>query len=508
MMSLTWYLLGLLTVASGWGLLQLSQRYRLNWLSWSGLLIGVTLILFCIAWSVGSVLEGVPRAAAMGLLFFGLGGIVVLAVTGRYITARMSKKQPATQMIRPAPPVIQARLKTADRAGDLSTLEKNLWIALGRLALISLVLAFFLGMMREGEDYETIIRLKYPEIKLTRINDNPPVFQMGEKIGDMGNYIMIQEGQGYGGPFLIGIRIMDDAKIHEVMLLDNRETPAFIKKVDDARFPEQFVGKPVSDDFIVGRDVDAVSGATVSTRAGTMAIRSGAHIAATQYFKLKPTWQKVPWNLGVGEILIALIFILAFVPSIHQKAPWKQLYMLGSLTIVGFYMNASISVSSLANLAQGYIPPLREHIVWWVLVFGSVLAIVFYGKNVYCYRICPFFWVEWLLAKVGGGKLKMSPALQKRSGYAANFCLWASLMLIFLSGHPGLGSYEPFAMMFSLNGVGVQWYILPLALIGSFFLSTFWCRFFCPVGNTFRHMLSWRRRVLEKFKRRPKSAEA
>jgi hypothetical protein len=43
------------------------------------------LVLFSIAWAVASVTEGVPRSAAMGLLLFGLGGIVVLTVTWRYI---------------------------------------------------------------------------------------------------------------------------------------------------------------------------------------------------------------------------------------------------------------------------------------------------------------------------------------------------------------------------------------------------------------------------------------
>jgi polyferredoxin len=171
-------------------------------------------------------------------------------------------------------------------------------------------------------------------------------------------------------------------------------------------------------------------------------------------------------------------------------------------------MNASISISSLAGLAMGFIPPMKEHIVWWVLVMGSVLAVVLLGKNVYCYRICPFFWVEWLLNKIGGGQIKLSSVLQQRSRYVANFCLWAALMIIFLSSYPGLGNYEPFAMMFSLDGVGVQWYLLPLALVGSFFLSSFWCRFFCPVGYGFTHLLSWRRRLVEKFKPKDKVTEA
>jgi NosR/NirI family transcriptional regulator, nitrous oxide reductase regulator len=510
MMSLTWYVLGLLTVASGEGLRQVNQRYRLDWIAWCGLLSGIGALLFCIAWAVGAYLEGVPRAAAMGLLLFGLGGIVILALVSKYINARVEKREVKVS-------VSPAAVAMADKAtrtvpvqriisAPISATEKQIWTILGRLAYLSLIIALFLGLMSDGKDYESMLHLKFPEVKLTKLRENPTVFRIGAE--DSGNYALIQEGQGYGGPFVIGLRIMEDARVHGVALFDNKETPAFLDKIEKANFAAQYVGKHVSDDFLVGEDVDVVSGATVSTRAATMAVRNGAHIAATEYFKLKPTWKQVPWNLGLGEILIILMFGLAFVPKIHQTTPWKYLYMAASLVIVGFYMNASISISSLSGLALGFIPPLKEHIVWWVLVMGSVLAVVLLGKNVYCYRICPFFWVEWILHKIGASQIKLSPGLQQRSRYVANFCLWAALMVIFLSSHPGLGNYEPFAMMFSLDGVGVQWYLFPLALVGSFFLSNFWCRFFCPVGYSFTHLLSWRRRLLEKFSAKEKTTEA
>jgi polyferredoxin len=73
-------------------------------------------------------------------------------------------------------------------------------------------------------------------------------------------------------------------------------------------------------------------------------------------------------------------------------------------------------------------------------------------------------------------------------------------MTSFLASHPALGSYEPFAMMFSLNGVGIQWFLLPLALIGSFFMSTFWCRFFCPCGHALTKLRQYRKKILDTFK--------
>jgi hypothetical protein len=37
---------------------------------------------------VGAVLEGVPRAGSMGLLIFGLSGIVILTLTGRFVISQ------------------------------------------------------------------------------------------------------------------------------------------------------------------------------------------------------------------------------------------------------------------------------------------------------------------------------------------------------------------------------------------------------------------------------------
>jgi hypothetical protein len=41
--------------------------------------------MFGIAWSASSVLEGVPRSGSMGMLFFGGGGLVFLAIARKFI---------------------------------------------------------------------------------------------------------------------------------------------------------------------------------------------------------------------------------------------------------------------------------------------------------------------------------------------------------------------------------------------------------------------------------------
>jgi polyferredoxin len=107
-----------------------------------------------------------------------------------------------------------------------------------------------------------------------------------------------------------------------------------------------------------------------------------------------------------------------------------------------------------------------------------------------------------MLRKISGSKMNPSRAVIKRSKLVVNFLLWLSLMAIFLSRLPSAGAYEPFAMMFSLEGIGIQWYILPLALIGSFFMSNFWCRFFCPAGRALTTLVKLRGRALSVLKGR------
>ena len=496
MMGFTWFILGFLSTGSVIFYRELSKRYHLNWILLCSYGTGVVLILFSIAWSVGAVLEGVPRAGSMGMMLFGLPGIVVLTWTLRNIFNRPERETATRDRPATEPATVFEDAAQVQKVLRLPQFSAPVNRGIRYAAYFSLLIAFVIGMTSAGQDYEAMILTKFEGLELTKVNDDPPVFQVGEKVNGKGEYILITEGQGYGGPFVLGIRIKDDAKVHEIIPLDDKETPAFIKKVREANFRDQFIGRGVADNFIVGNDIDAVSGATITTMAATEAVRSGAHVAALQYFKLEPTWTKVGWKFGLGEILVLIIFILAFIPKISQEKPLKYIYLTATIGIVGFYLNGAISIGSLSGLLMGYLPGVQDHLIWWILVIGTVLGILFLGKNIYCFRICPFYGIQYLLSRISGNRWNPSPEVLKRSRTAVNFLLWLSLMVIFLSRLPAAGAYEPFAMMFSLEGVGIQWYILPLALIGSFFMSTFWCRFFCPTGNAFTNLLKLRKYLL------------
>ena len=90
-MALMWLTVGLITGLSVFAGVELHKRYDINWLGWSGLVLGEFLILFCIAWSTASIFEGVPRAASMGLLMFGGSGLVIMVLTWRLVVQKSAR---------------------------------------------------------------------------------------------------------------------------------------------------------------------------------------------------------------------------------------------------------------------------------------------------------------------------------------------------------------------------------------------------------------------------------
>ena len=90
-MALMWFSVGLITGLSVFAFFELHKRFDVNWLGWSGLVLGEFLVLFCIAWSTASIFEGVPRAASMGLLMFGGAGLVVLVLTWRLLIQKNAR---------------------------------------------------------------------------------------------------------------------------------------------------------------------------------------------------------------------------------------------------------------------------------------------------------------------------------------------------------------------------------------------------------------------------------
>ena len=363
-------------------------------------------------------------------------------------------------------------------------------------AVVSLFIAFFIG---QAKNHDTN---KYKSLELAKEYNIDSIQVNGQIAKAYRNKMLIGtiargEAQGYGGPMEVFVWSDTTAKISGIEIGENSETLAYLNKLKRKSFFSQFTGKPLNNKLLIHTDIEAVSGATISSTAIANACRDASWEMAKNTYSLDLPSIEQHWIFGLKEILALLVFVLAFL-SVFLKNKILRYTSLGiSLVTIGFMFNSAISVTQFGRIFLGYIPDIHQHFVWWILLVGTISLIIIYGKNIYCNAICPFHALQLLLSKLSGENLKMPQQLNKHLLSTPKYLLWFCLVLILISKNPTIASYEPFAMVFSLEGAGIQWYILPAALFGSLISSNFFCRYFCPVGAGFNLLVKYRNKSVK-----------
>jgi len=380
--------------------------------------------------------------------------------------------------------------------------SKKSWfnIILKVLAYGSLLAAFIIGQMNFKSDFKELLESRLEEgdsLSLVK-SAEPAVFKLHKP--DRTLFAVISEETGYGGPFRLATLINLEGVIEDIWIIESRETPAYLEKMKKANYPNEFLKMPIESNFICGDDVDVVSGATVSSEAFCRNIRFSTHQAAIHGFNKEVSWDEEPFHAGINVYLILALFILAFIAHKWQNKKFKIAVLTISMIVLGFYLNGQISIANYVSFFEGFAPSAKANLAWWILIPGSLLFPVIISRNLYCSYICPFKGAQFYLNKVSGMQYQMSPKATKIAVSGTTLLLWLSLMIGFITTNPGLSSFEPFAMFFALEGIGVQWYILPASVIGAFFIKNFFCRFFCPVGEFITWILKRRNEVSKRFK--------
>ena len=87
--------------------------------------------------------------------------------------------------------------------------------------------------------------------------------------------------RGYNGPVPLEIRLNPSGKVASIAVLDNTESPKFLQHVLDGGLIEQWIGRD-ADQILAAPDVDAVSGATYTSKAIIANVRAGLATALGQ----------------------------------------------------------------------------------------------------------------------------------------------------------------------------------------------------------------------------------
>ena len=281
---------------------------------------------------------------------------------------------------------------------------------------------------------------------------------------------------GFGGPTPVRI-LLDPGSgvIRSIEFPPNAEDPEYWRRVLDADLFAAFPGRTPAEALQL--PVDAVTGATLSSRAAIQTVQSVLSRAAATAAPppaRQPEASGLSWRQWLALLLIAGNLIVLFRPL---RGGWRVLQLTVNAAVLGFCAHGYFSLAQTA----GWMRTLPYPAVSWLLfLFAAVvLIIVLTGRNFYCGHLCPFGCLQELAAKAGRktGCAFSIPA-SFPGGYLRRIIL--NLTVAGVLFHVGFQPFEPFSA-FRLQ----SWWMIAAGaglLIVSFFLPRLWCRWFCGFG--------------------------
>jgi Na+-translocating ferredoxin:NAD+ oxidoreductase RnfG subunit len=385
----------------------------------------------------------------------------------------------------------------------MKTIQKTIvWLAV----IISLTIAYIYGVSRKDTQVLTQLQSIFPEkVEFQTIGKNPLLLEVHDKkTENFLGYSAVEKSQGWGGPLQVATIIDPEGTINRIAILDHKETPSFFLKLQRHNFFSQFSGEKNTEPFVLGEDIDTITQATVTSKAVTDAVRTASHGVGRNVFGLDIPKEQKRWDFGIDELMLLLLYIGVMINQKLKSKTLRLAIMAAAFAFLGFYLNSAIAIGNISQILLGFVPSIRENIFWWILIGGALLMPLVLRKNLYCSYLCPFGTLQDYTAKLSGFNIVMGKKFEKLAKIFPLFLTWFALVIIFITSNPALGTYEPFATFFRLEGEGIQWYILPAVVLGSFLLTRFFCRFFCPVGVVLNLLVKSRNSLENMLKREKK----
>ena len=305
---------------------------------------------------------------------------------------------------------------------------------------------------------------------------------------------------GYNGHVPVAVTMDLRGKVTQVVLLPGHtEAPGFHELVKESDLPARLAGKDVSEGVEVGRDVDAVSGATYTSAGVVEATGATARRAVRDLFPLYK-WGGVrappavgaaevgtvfrwnPWHLGV----LALV-ALALVAD-RKRMAWARYVLLGvSLVFLGVWLRTFFSVQQVADVVASGSFSWPRRADWYIMVLCALCVAPVVGR-VYCVYICPFGALQVFVGVLFRNPIRLSMRWDLRLRRVKYYVLIGALMLYAATGSGSVLLVEPFGDMFSMGFFHAEggWFVragwLLFLLIGAALVMRFYCRFLCPAG--------------------------
>ena len=320
---------------------------------------------------------------------------------------------------------------------------------------------------------------------------------------------LAKDVQGYGGPVPLKIHIKD-GRVAAVEAEPNAESPDFFNRAKELL--NHWQNKSV--DEALAEEVDAVSGATFSSRAIIANMQRGL-----AYAKQHGQWGEdgsvgalgtsaspieggsagaletsAPPIVGssVGAhgtsipSIVALIAVLlgAVVPLFYNNRRLHLVQLAVNVVVLGLWTGTFVSYTLFLRIFSGGVS-LSAIGAFAAPLLMLIVALIYplAGRSGhYCANICPFGSAQELAGKLSRRKLRITPRVLKLLSVLRTL-LWGVLMALLLTGTcTAWIDYELFtAFLYSSASVWVI-VLAALFLVLSVWVPRPYCRFVCPTG--------------------------
>ena len=370
--------------------------------------------------------------------------------------------------------------------------RKGFWARLLSLVVVVLILAAA-AILRDGRILGHDLREAH-EAKALK-NDTLEVTPDGAFV--VNTKPLAKDVQGYGGPVPLKIHIKD-GRVAAVEAEPNAESPDFFNRAKELL--NHWQNKSV--DEALAEEVDAVSGATFSSRAIIANMQRGL-----AYAKQHGQWGE-DGSVGAADTsashivgsedgsvgaletsappIVALIVVLlgAIVPLFYNNRRLHLVQLAVNVVVLGLWTGTFVSYTLFLRIFAGgvslsAIGALAAPLLMLIVALIYPLA----GRSGhYCANICPFGSAQELAGKLSRRKLRITPRVLKLLSVLRNL-LWGVLMALLLTGTcTAWIDYELFtAFLYSSASVWVT-VLAALFLVLSVWVPRPYCRFVCPTG--------------------------
>ena len=372
--------------------------------------------------------------------------------------------------------------------------RKGIMIRLLSLVVVVLILAAA-AILRDGRILGHDLRQTHAAVaSVAQGSDTLSVQPDGTFV--VNTRVLAKDVQGYGGPVPLKIHIDKDGRLTAIEAEPNAESPSFFDHAKELF--SRWQGKTI--DEAMAEDVDAVSGATFSSKAIIRNVQRGLAYAKQRglaYAKQhgladggKGAQEEsvertvaTGWTLGSIVALIAVL-LGAVVPLFTNNRRLHLVQLVVNVVVLGLWTGTFVSYTLFLRLFAGgvslsAIGTLAAPLLMLIVALLYPLA----GRSGhYCAHVCPFGSAQELAGKLSRRKLRITPRVLRVLTALRNL-LWGVLMALLLTGTCSAWiDYELFtAFIYSSASVWVI-VLAVLFLVLSVWVPRPYCRFVCPTG--------------------------